>query len=44
MKFPLLLGRDILGDYLVDVSRRVDGDTAQEEKEDDDEWISRTTV
>ena len=34
MDYPLLLGRDILGNYQVDVSKRVD---ATEEDEDEEE-------
>ena len=35
MDYPLLLGRDILGNYQVDVSKRVDAsdDTDEEEEE-----------
>jgi hypothetical protein len=35
MDYPLLLGRDILGNYQVDVSKTVDGDTEANEEEEE---------
>ncbi|EMA43059.1 putative ATP-dependent zinc protease [Halobiforma nitratireducens] len=37
MDYPVLLGRDILGNYRVDVSRRVDGDAAETAETEEEE-------
>ena len=36
MEYPVLLGRDILGNYQVDVGRRVDRDTADADEEEEE--------
>ena len=37
MDYPVLLGRDILGNYQVDVSRRIDSDAADTPEEEEEE-------
>jgi hypothetical protein len=39
MNYPVILGRDILGDYQVDVSRKADTDGDELESEEEEEAV-----
>jgi hypothetical protein len=39
MDYPILLGRDILGNYQVDVSKRVDAGSGDEDREEEEEAL-----
>jgi hypothetical protein len=39
MNYPVILGRDILGDYQVDVSRKADSESDEPESEEEEEAV-----